>query len=51
MLDLAGGWLLLLPGIGLFFPGAKIHKQTNHYYVLQKENVKAAKTDTVNTDK
>ena len=51
MLDLAGGWLLLLPGIGLFFPGAKIHKQTNHYYVLQKENVKVAKTDTVNTDK
>lgn len=38
MLDLAGCWLILLPGIGLCFPGAYIHKQTNHYYVLLKEN-------------
>lgn len=50
LLDLAGAYFLILPGIGLFFPGAYIHKQTNHYYVLVKEN-SAIEKNTVKTDK
>ena len=50
LLDLAGAYFLILPGIGLFFPGAYIHKKNNHYYVLAKEN-SAIEKNTIKTDK
>ncbi|MBO7328628.1 MAG: hypothetical protein J6W00_07650 [Lentisphaeria bacterium] len=38
VLDAIGCWLLLLPGAGLFAPGAWELMENNFYYVLTPEN-------------
>ena len=37
-LDIAGGWLILVPFIGLVFPGSHQLEQDNLYFVLHKDN-------------